>query len=77
MEPPTIYLPAETVAGVVLLLRAFQRLDRGRMPAKLIGEVVEGLVSAPAIGGHVKSRRVGNVEAGDSAGDGCDVTHGW
>ena len=47
------------------------------MLAKLIGEVVEGLVSAPAIGGHVKSRRVGNVEASDSAGDGCDVTHGW
>ena len=37
MEPPTIYLPAEAVDGVELLLRAFQRLDRGRMPANLIG----------------------------------------
>jgi ribonuclease Z len=37
MEPPTIYLPAETVEAVELLLRVFQRLDRGRMPAKLIG----------------------------------------
>jgi ribonuclease Z len=37
MEPPTIYLPAEAVEGVELLLRAFQRLDRGRMPASLIG----------------------------------------
>jgi ribonuclease Z len=37
MEPPTIYLPAEAVEGVEALLRAFQRLDRGRMPATLIG----------------------------------------
>jgi ribonuclease Z len=37
MEPPTIYLPAEAVEGVEQLLRAFQRLDRGRMPATLIG----------------------------------------
>jgi ribonuclease Z len=37
MEPPTIYLPAEAVEGVELLLRAVQRLDRGRMPVKLIG----------------------------------------
>lgn len=37
MEPPTIYLPAEAVEGVEALLRAFQRLDRGRMPAELIG----------------------------------------
>ena len=37
MEPPTIYLPAEAVEGVEQLLRAFQRLDRGRMPAKLVG----------------------------------------
>ena len=35
MEPPTIYLPAEAVEGVELLLRAVQRLDRGRMPANL------------------------------------------
>jgi ribonuclease Z len=37
MEPPTIYLPADAVEGVELLLRAFQRLDRGRMPATLVG----------------------------------------
>ncbi len=37
MEPPTIYLPAEAVEGVEMLLRAVQRLDRGRMPATLIG----------------------------------------
>ncbi len=37
MEPPTIYMPAEAVEGVQLLLRAMQRLDRGRMPANLVG----------------------------------------
>jgi ribonuclease Z len=37
MEPPTIYMPAEAVEGVEMLLRAIQRLDRGRMPAKLVG----------------------------------------
>jgi ribonuclease Z len=37
MEPPTIYMPAEAVEGVEALLRAFHRLDRGRMPAELIG----------------------------------------
>jgi ribonuclease Z len=37
MEPPTIYLPAEIIEGVEALLRAFQRLDRGRMPAQLVG----------------------------------------
>lgn len=37
MEPPTIYLPAEAVEPVQDLLKAFQRLDRGRLPARLIG----------------------------------------
>ena len=37
MEPPTIYLPADAVEGVEALLKAFQRLDRGRMPANLVG----------------------------------------
>jgi ribonuclease Z len=37
MEPPTIYLPDESIEGVNLLLRAVQRLDRGRMPVKLVG----------------------------------------
>ena len=39
MEPPTIYLPAEAVEPVERLLQAFQRLDRGRLPAKLVGLV--------------------------------------
>jgi ribonuclease Z len=37
MEPPTVYLPAECVEGAQLLLRAVQRLDRGRMPVNLVG----------------------------------------
>jgi ribonuclease Z len=37
MEPPTIYLPASAVEGVRALLNAFQRLDRGRLPATLVG----------------------------------------
>src|SRR6202034_934388 len=37
MEPPTIYLPIEAVEGVEQLLRAFQKLDRGGMPVKLVG----------------------------------------
>ena len=36
MEPPTIYLPAESVEAVGQLLRAVQRLDRGRLPAELV-----------------------------------------
>src|SRR4051794_12059658 len=39
MEPPTIYLPAEAVEPVEGLLRAMQRLDRGRLPARLVGMV--------------------------------------
>jgi ribonuclease Z len=39
MEPPTIYLPAESVDGVRDLLRAVQRLDRGRTPVELVGVV--------------------------------------
>ncbi len=37
MEPPTIYVPAGSVEPIQQLLRAFQKLDRGRMPANLIG----------------------------------------
>jgi ribonuclease Z len=37
MEPPTIYLPAVAVEGVEMLLRAVSRLDRGRLPATLVG----------------------------------------
>lgn len=37
MEPPTIYLPSTAVEDVKRLLIAIQRLDRGRLPAELIG----------------------------------------
>lgn len=37
MEPPTIYLPADAVPDIERLLSAFQRLDKGRLPAKLVG----------------------------------------
>jgi ribonuclease Z len=37
MEPPTIYLPAHAVADVRRLLDVIQRLDRGRLPANLVG----------------------------------------
>ena len=37
MEPPTIYLPAYAIDAVDKLLKAFERLDRGRMPANLVG----------------------------------------
>ena len=37
MEPPTIYIPEEIVEAVDRLLKAWQRLDRGRMACHLIG----------------------------------------
>jgi ribonuclease Z len=37
MEPPKVYMPAESIEGAQLLLRALQRLDRGRMPVELVG----------------------------------------
>lgn len=37
MEPPTIYLPEQTVDNVRRMLDAWQRLDRGRMMCDLIG----------------------------------------
>lgn len=37
MEPPTIYLPTEAVEPVERLLRAVERLDRGRLPVNLVG----------------------------------------
>nr|WP_233579033.1 MBL fold metallo-hydrolase [Tautonia sociabilis] len=37
MEPPTIYLPAEAVDPVHALMRAYQRLDRGKQAANLVG----------------------------------------
>jgi len=37
MDPPTIYLPAAVKADTERMLRAWQRLDRGRMVCDLIG----------------------------------------
>ncbi|HBN75640.1 MAG TPA: metal-dependent hydrolase [Planctomycetaceae bacterium] len=37
MEPPTIYVPAEVQEDTERLLRAWQKLDRGRMLCNLIG----------------------------------------
>jgi ribonuclease Z len=37
MEPPTIYMPAETIDATNRMLRAFSRLDRGRLPCELVG----------------------------------------
>jgi ribonuclease Z len=37
MEPPTIYLPMHAVELVEHLLKIFQRLDRGRLPCRLVG----------------------------------------
>lgn len=37
MEPPVIYLPEEAVDQVRHLLAVFSRLDRGRLPCKLVG----------------------------------------
>lgn len=36
MEPPTIYLPEEVVENVEKMLRAWQRLDRGRMLCEIV-----------------------------------------
>src|SRR6476620_3328518 len=35
MEPPTIYLPAHCIETVEYILKAFQKLDRGRLPVNL------------------------------------------
>ena len=37
MEPPTIYVPSGSIDAIEQLLRAFQRLDRGAMPVRLVG----------------------------------------
>jgi ribonuclease Z len=36
MEPPTIYLPEHAIDLVQHVLKAFQRLDRGRLPCELV-----------------------------------------
>lgn len=35
MDPPTIYLPAHCIETVEYILKAFQKLDRGRLPVHL------------------------------------------
>jgi ribonuclease Z len=37
MEPPTVYVPVENVEDVRRLLLVFQRLDRGRQTAEVVG----------------------------------------
>jgi len=37
MAAPTIYMPRLAVEGVEQLLQAYRKLDRGRMPAKIVG----------------------------------------
>jgi ribonuclease Z len=37
MEPPTVYLPAGSVEDAQRLLHVIQRLDRGPLPARLVG----------------------------------------
>jgi ribonuclease Z len=45
MEPPTIYLPEQNIEHVEKILKLFTRLDRGRMPCRLVparpGEEIE------------------------------------
>ena len=36
MDPPTIYLPEHTIGSVEMILRGFNRLDRGRLPCNLV-----------------------------------------
>lgn len=37
MDPPTVYLPASAVAAASQMLESFSRLDRGKLPVKLVG----------------------------------------
>ena len=37
MDPPTIYLPTHAVETVHAILKAYTKLDRGRLPCNLIG----------------------------------------
>lgn len=36
MDPPTIYVPTHAVDAIQQMMRSFSRLDRGRLPCKLI-----------------------------------------
>ena len=37
MTPPVIYTPEHSLSGIQAVLRAFSKLDRGRLPCELIG----------------------------------------
>ena len=54
MEPPTIYLPEHAIELVQHLLKAFQRLDRGRLPCELIAGAGRGRVRAVARAGRAR-----------------------
>ena len=41
MEPPKIFLPSQIMPGVEAMLRAFSKLDRGRLPCEFV-EVEDG-----------------------------------
>ena len=45
MDPPTIYLPAHALGIIRQLLQVFSRLDRGRLPCRLVpveaGDTIE------------------------------------
>ncbi len=62
MEPPTIYVPEEAVEDVRLLMKAIQRLDRGRQDR----EVVKGI----AAGGVIELGRNHVVKAFKTQGSG-------
>src|SRR6059036_3359384 len=36
MEPPTIYLPEATIEPIEKILKLFTRLDRGRLPCRML-----------------------------------------
>src|SRR6266404_2374071 len=36
MEPPTIYLPEQNVEPIERILKTFRKLDRGRLPCRLV-----------------------------------------
>lgn len=72
MSPPRVYLPAFAIGAVQNLLKAFERLDRGRLPGDLIGveagqeyelsrelalSVVETQHTVPSVGYIIYDRR--------------------
>lgn len=72
MEPPTVYLPAHALPSVEAMLKAIQRLDRGRLPCnfvtvqpgdevslsrELVMTVHETVHSVPSVGYLIWDRR--------------------